>query len=775
MLRNAETKRASLTNDTTHRKFRRVRSPNQLKNHGAHPLTAAGGRRHRIAATMDLGAMGLQLNHSLHNRCVMGVMLAAAMPESGQWLQVHQRRNSPGLAQLGRLHYSADRSLGSLTGLQGHPLVRRPMEPGEIQGSPWPGGNGNNSSKRNINSEHGEHSRWVAGIRGMVPQQSGGKKRKTAEVKMLKISHGDHGGGSKPKSPQNAKEQPKDRLTMLQAAEKAKSGSWRKKAIANLREKMFAKSTNATKEVKRRKILKILQEVAPEKDIFPLSCQTLTELGAVLGECRLKAGDQYIGEVKLLQLELGHSWSDVLERQLQVIKRALRRDSEKRAKEVKIEDAQNLWDAETGGRKEGPEFPGLSYLFACIWMLRSGEVTEVKVNNLKFDQDRRSVTLALDKSKTDQAGLGVRRTLKCCGKTPCEAICPWNICHSLVKKQSDQRKLNGCLISDHKRQRISRQSLVKAWCERIDPEMSGHSARRSGAMHYARKGMSISELAFLARRKSAAVFRYVEEALMEIPANESIIRGQNASLENGGHQKDSVETKPPAIAPAPRRDIPESQASRDEKPDKTLTTTQAEDLEEPERKPLWAISFSRGNKMAHRVQKASWGLPLEDWATVCGWKFAASAARVELTRVKPFSAKCCAKCSTSHLVRDKVSGGHGLAQYIKIWMVPNLTKHRKFKCRVQMYQSDLLRLSAKSPPMCIGRVGGVIPWVSCWMFEWVWKNHQTWKAVEWKNREDGPPGSWPFWLKVVLLHTFVLVEVFLPTLPHLRAWFGAVH
>ena len=556
--------------------------------------------------------------------------------------------------------------MGALTGLQGHPLVRRPMEPGEIQGSPWLRGNGNSSRKRNINPEHGEHSRWVAGIRGMVPQQSGGKKRKTAEVKVPKISHGNHGGGSKPKSPQNAKEQPKDRLTMLQAAEKAKSGSWRKKAMANLREKMFAKSTNATKEAKRRKILKILKEVVPDEDIFPLSCQTLTELGAVLGECRLKAGDQYIGEVKLLQLELGHSWSDVLERQLQVIKRALRRDSgpEKRAKEVKIEDAQNLWDTETDGRKEGPEFPGLSYLFACIWMLRSGEVTEVKVNNLKFDQDRRSVTLALDKSKMDQVGLGVRRTLKCCGKNPCEAICPWYICHSLVKKQSDQRKWNCCLIADHKRQRISRQSLVKTWCERIDPEMSGHSARRSGAMYYARKGMTISEIAFLGRWKISAVFRYVEEALMEIPANESIIRGQRALLENDGHQRDYVETKPPAIAPAvaPRKDIPGSQASRDEKPDMTLTTTQAEDLEEPERKPLWAISFSRGNKMAHRVQKASWGLPLEDWATVCGWKFAASAAKVELTRVKPFSTKC----STSHLVRDKVSGGHGLAQYIKI-------------------------------------------------------------------------------------------------------------
>ena len=640
------------------------------RKHGAHPATAARGRRPLVAPSMDPGVMGLQFNRSLHHRGVMGAMLAAAVPESGQWLQAHQRQSSPGLARLGRLHHSADRSMGALTDLQGQPLVRRPMEPGEVQGSSWCGGNGDNSRKRRTPSEHRDHSRWIAGIRGMVPQQPGRKKRKTTEVKMPKIRYGNHGGSSEPKPQQDSEKRPKDRLTMLQAAEKAKSSSWRRMAVANLREKMFAKSTNATKEAKRKKILKILKEIVPDEDIFPLSGQTLTELGAVLGECRLKAGDQYIGEVKLLQLELGHSWSDVLERQLQVIKRALRRDSgpEKRAKEVKIEEAQNLWDMESEGKKEGPKFPGLSYLFACIWMLRSGEVTDVKVNNLKFDQDRRSVTLTLDKSKMDQVGLGIRRTLKCCGRNPCEVTCPWRICHTLAKNQSDQKNGKRFLIADHGRQRISRQSLVKAWCERLDPDMSGHSARRSGAMYYARKGMATSEIAFLGRWKSSAVFRYVEEALMEIPANEAIIRDQKTAFGRDGHQ-DHVETKPLAAVPvmAPREDTLGSHHSNQaENPGGKLSPPQSEDLEEPERRPLWAISFSRGNRMAHRVQKASWGLPLEDWATVCGWKFAASAARVELTRVKPFSTKCCTKCSSSYLVRDKVSGGHGLAQYIKI-------------------------------------------------------------------------------------------------------------
>ena len=262
----------------------------------------------------------------------------------------------------------------------------------------------------------------------------------------------------------------------------------------------------------------------------------------------------------------------------------------------------------------------------------------------------------------------VRRTLKCCGRNPCESTCPWRICQSLARKQSEQKHQNGFLITDYRRQRLSRHSLVKGWCEAIDPEMSGHSARRSGAMHYAWKGMAISEIAFLGRWKSSAVFRYVEEALMEIPANESLVGRQTPGPEDGRHQRNLIEAKSLDLNPASSvcEDMPGSQASRKEKPVTTSTTPQAENLEEPERKPLWAISFSRGSKMAHRVQKASWGLPLDDWATVCGWKFATSTARVELTRVKPFTTKCCTKCSTSYLVRDKVNGGHGLAQYIRI-------------------------------------------------------------------------------------------------------------
>ena len=60
---------------------------------------------------------------------------------------------------------------------------------------------------------------------------------------------------------------------------------------------------------------------------------------------------------------------------------------------------------------------------------------------------------------------------------------------------------------------------MKSWIDHIDQEITGHSARRSGAMYYTRQGLGIQEISVLGRWKSSAVFRYVEEALEEVPMN----------------------------------------------------------------------------------------------------------------------------------------------------------------------------------------------------------------------------------------------------------------
>ena len=83
-------------------------------------------------------------------------------------------------------------------------------------------------------------------------------------------------------------------------------------------------------------------------------------------------------------------------------------------------------------------------------------------------------------------------------------------------------------------------------------------------------------------------------------------------------------------------------------------------------KPLWAISSGRGGKIARRVGRASWGMPVSEWTTLCGWHFAGANTRVELTRFKEFSIRGCQKCKGLFSLRDNVKGGVELAQLVEI-------------------------------------------------------------------------------------------------------------
>ena len=183
-----------------------------------------------------------------------------------------------------------------------------------------------------------------------------------------------HSSGVKDARVSQPKGSGKKRLKLSEISNNLDSASWKRKAIQKLRGKMFAKSTLASKASKRRKLSEVLSKVkGDETEFFPLSADDLEVVGAVLSELGLKAGEQYINEVKLMQLEAGYHWDEVLERQLAMIKRALRRDvgPDKRAAEVRP-DQVTVEDMEEGPQAaEGkPAFPKISYVFAAVWMLK---------------------------------------------------------------------------------------------------------------------------------------------------------------------------------------------------------------------------------------------------------------------------------------------------------------------------------------------------------------------------------------------------------------------
>ena len=386
---------------------------------------------------MDLPRMGGHGAFGLSDWSVLRAMAAAAMPESvegrqqkhdddmeahvGQWDSSWSWNNSRGTVPLGE-HNGSDSTTLS--------MVREAQQPqfggkynisfnGGGGWQPWSEryGSADRPKEKEINKpksnyktpgnqegrrvDHGEP--WWQTREGSLQQERPGGVKDA--------------GGSQPTNPR------KKRMTLGDVTNNLSSRKWRKEAVEKLRGKMFAKSTLASKASKRKKLSEVLEKIKDgDSEFFPLTPQELELAGAVLSELQLKAGEQYINEIKLMQLEAGFRWDEIMDRQLAMIKRALRRDAgpDRRAIEVKpdeiaVEDPENNVKAEEGK----PVFPKMAYVFATVWMLRSGEVTSLENRHLSLDLDRKTVSLTIPKSKMDQRAKGEKRSLSCCNLRPC--------------------------------------------------------------------------------------------------------------------------------------------------------------------------------------------------------------------------------------------------------------------------------------------------------------------------------------------------------------------
>ena len=122
-----------------------------------------------------------------------------------------------------------------------------------------------------------------------------------------------------------------------------------------------------------------------------LTADEILTIAAVLGEANIKSSDQYLAELKLMQLEMGISWPDVLNRQLTMVKRALKRDvgPEVPAKEANPEDiCVEAW--ETKLQVKGmPVSSAWAYAWAVLWMLRCVELVNLRASDVQLTSPRR--------------------------------------------------------------------------------------------------------------------------------------------------------------------------------------------------------------------------------------------------------------------------------------------------------------------------------------------------------------------------------------------------
>ena len=237
------------------------------------------------------------------------------------------------------------------------------------------------------------------------------------------------------------------------------------KAIVERLEKGFSSNTSRkSKESRRKTIEAILDNGEVTKDIFPITPHKVKLLGGVLKESGYKAAHLYLGELKLMAIEHGQIWSDLLERTLKLSKMAVNRASgpKKKAPEVPVQEDQGDFTNVGGPRTDKLKVNLAKELFefGVIWMLREVELSQLLSEHIALNPDKKLVSLTLPVSKTDQKGKGTLRVLQCLCKNSCVASCPYRVTRNLTEGMQrlgcdspfeDQRGQEGYEIPDRQR------------------------------------------------------------------------------------------------------------------------------------------------------------------------------------------------------------------------------------------------------------------------------------------------------------------------------------
>ena len=420
-------------------------------------------------------------------------------------------------------------------------------------------------------------------------------------------------------------------------------------AIKNLEDGFYADSSKGGRESRCQKVLEIARRVACG-DPFPLTRHTVVATAACLKLAKLVSADQYLGVLKCMHVEEGYGMSEHLSRVFAQCKRSLKRDRgpENRAPEYRIDKIEKAWLNWRCKGNQGIQKPVLAYVWAAHWMLREIELRECLIRDILLNEEEKQVTLTIRKSKTDQSAAGTRRTLKCvCQPCTGETECVWSMA-LLALKAGRGRDPDEPLFVTNQGNKTTKATMVAAWNKLLMSGIRGHSPRRSGAMRYVRAGLQIQELAFLGRWRSAAVLRYAEEALREMPTNgrleQPLARTSLETLEK--LPEDPVEKKDQAS-------VPKNTAVKQE--DEPLVMENTEELVGRSEKTLFVKATTRTPfRPAHLVTMANWRVPMASWTTACGWKFAANPSGFKFVIEVTTDMHKCSKCKIAAEVRDEV-------------------------------------------------------------------------------------------------------------------------
>ena len=310
----------------------------------------------------------------------------------------------------------------------------------------------------------------------------------------------------------------KDKLkAALAAASALKARGLKKPSIES---RFVAESAKDSKNAKKRTVALILETLSGNSGGIPLNVDLLKGLASALLEGGYLAGEGYLVEAKLWHIEEGNAWSDHLDRTFKQCKRALARGQGPRKKAVEV--PANLRDNPNkltfAQNNKAVKFGVEIFKFCVVWMLREIELANLTTKDIILDHTGKRVTLNIRVSKMDPEAKGVKRTMQClCTGNDCTKECPFAVSMDLLVKTEKFGGTGSGLSMMRDKSTASKSQIVKTWQMLFGDKVTGHSGRRSGALHYIRNGWSVGQVAHLGRWKSNAILAYAEEALEEHP------------------------------------------------------------------------------------------------------------------------------------------------------------------------------------------------------------------------------------------------------------------
>ena len=384
----------------------------------------------------------------------------------------------------------------------------------------------------------------------------------------------------------------------------------------------YANSSRGAKESRKTTVRKLM--ACGEKGKVALDPTRIKQLSTVLKELGYKSGSVYLSEAKLMHIEEGGDWTALLDRTHKLCVRALNRGKgpKKKAPEIPLEVRKEA--AERVAGQEGEvRFGRELFIFAMVWMLREVELVDFYTSSLLFNFPEKRVTLCWDVSKTDPSAEGIRRTLQCWCGGACSPECPFWVSWNLVSKIEAVRGTGSRLALTLRDKTPKKQQTIASWRKVFGMKVTGHSARRTGALGYIRDGWEVSQVGFLGRWKSDMILEYAREALETMPVN----KNKPSHMLITAATKDSKDNVEEAFEESRRLLQKRVDAVKaDMKKAKEDLSEQIKKLEERSKSSgnLPQRVRSTVGKLTHCNSSLIATAPLFTWKTRCGWYYGGS-------------------------------------------------------------------------------------------------------------------------------------------------------